>query len=70
MPVPKHGEDEQQKSNQQQPGSFRGIDRVPMVFVVRVVVALSMNHDCIVRRAEPGAQWCYTTRRQSFIVSR
>lgn len=51
VPVADHGENEQQKGDQQQARSLRGIDRVP-VFMAGVVVAFGMNHAYIVRRTE------------------
>jgi hypothetical protein len=52
VPVPNQSEGEQQKGNQQQAGSFRGINRVPLVLVGRIVLALRVHHDFIVRRSE------------------
>jgi hypothetical protein len=54
MPVANHGEDEQQEGDKQQAGSFRGINRVT-VLVVGVVLALSVHHEVIVRRAKSAA---------------
>jgi hypothetical protein len=52
VPIANQSEREQQKCDQQQAGSFRGINRVPAVLVVGVVLVLDVNHDCIVRRTE------------------
>jgi hypothetical protein len=52
-PVANHGEDEQQKRNQQQAGSFRGIDRVATALVGGAALALMrVNHasNCTLRR--------------------
>ena len=63
VPVANQREDQQQKSDQQQPGSFRGINGVPAVFVV---LALGVRHEHIVRSASRLAAFkVYTTRRQS-----
>jgi cholera toxin transcriptional activator len=51
VPVASQREDEQQEGNQQQAGSFRGINRVPLLLVGRVVLAPSVWHDGIVRSA-------------------
>src|SRR5580704_9425296 len=42
VPVASQREDEQQEGNQQQAGSFRGINRVPLLLVGRVVLAPSV----------------------------
>jgi hypothetical protein len=78
VPVPNQREDEQQKSDQQQAGSLRGINRVPAVLAGRIVLAPGVRHEDIVRSAASGARldrllicigrnrsWCYTTRRRS-----
>ena len=52
VPVANQSEDQQQKRNQQEARGFRGIEGAPAVLAAGVVVALSMNHDRIVRRAE------------------
>jgi hypothetical protein len=52
MPIANHSKHQQKKRNQQQTGSFRGKDRVPIVLVAGIVVVLGMNHTYIVRRAE------------------
>jgi hypothetical protein len=51
VPVANQRESEQQKSDQQQAGRFRGINGVP-VMLVGIVLALGIHHDFIVRRAE------------------
>jgi hypothetical protein len=51
VPVANQSEGEQQKGDQQQARSLRGINRVPLV-LVGIVLASSANHDFIVRRAE------------------
>jgi hypothetical protein len=50
VPVADQGEDEQQKRDQQQAGGFRGINRVPLMLVAGVVLALRIDHNHIVRR--------------------
>ncbi len=50
VPVANQREGEQQESDQQQTGGFRGINGVP-VMLVGIVLALSIHHDFIVRRA-------------------
>jgi cholera toxin transcriptional activator len=53
VPVANHGESKQQKCDQQQAGSFRGIDRVAAALGTGFVSALtSFNHGFIVRRNE------------------
>ena len=51
VPVANQREDEQQKGNQQQAGSFRGINRVPAVLAGGIVLALGVRHTNIVRPA-------------------
>jgi hypothetical protein len=51
VPVANHSEDEQQKGDQQQAGSFRGINRVPLM-LGGLVLAFSFSHKFIVRRTE------------------
>jgi hypothetical protein len=52
VPITNQSEDEQQESDQQQTGCFRGINRVPLMLAGGVVIALSVHHGFIVRRAE------------------
>ena len=49
VPITNQGEDQQQKGYEQQAGSFRGINRVPAVFVGGIVLAPSGKHTSIVR---------------------
>jgi hypothetical protein len=42
MPVTDNRERQQQKRDQQQPCSFRGIDRMPMVLMIRMIVMIEM----------------------------
>ncbi len=69
VPVANHGEDEQQKRDQEQAGGFRGIDRVVTTLAGGAALTLALmnlNHNFIVRRDEtPRVAWCYTTRRWS-----
>jgi cholera toxin transcriptional activator len=51
MPVANQSQDKQQKGNQQQAGSFRGINRVPAVLAGGIVLALVVRHANIVRPA-------------------
>jgi len=51
VPIANQDESKQQKGDQQQAGSFRGINGVPVV-LVGIVLALSINHDFIVLRPE------------------
>jgi hypothetical protein len=51
MPIANQSEGEQQKGDQQQAGSFRGINGVPLM-LVGTVLALSVDHHLIVRRSE------------------
>ena len=48
VPVPNHREDQQQKRDQQQPGCFRRVDRVPVMLVRRIVRRLRGGHGNIV----------------------
>jgi hypothetical protein len=50
MPIANQYEDEQEQSDDQQAGGFRGINCVPLVLVGRIVLALSVRHEDIVRR--------------------
>ena len=71
VPIANQSEDQQQKRNQQEARGFRGIDRAPAVLAAGVVVALSMNHDHIVRCAETvccGLVLHYASR--SFVAER
>jgi hypothetical protein len=52
VPVTNNDENQQQKSDQQQAGGFRCINRVPVVLVGRAVLAPGMEHANIVRPAE------------------
>jgi hypothetical protein len=52
VPVANQDEGEQKKGNQEQSGSLRGINRMPMMLVAGVVLALSFHHAHIVRRSE------------------
>jgi DNA-binding response OmpR family regulator len=54
VPVPNQSEGQQQKGDQQQTGSFRGINRVPLMLVGGIVLAFSLHHGFIVRRSETG----------------
>jgi len=51
VPVANQSEDQQQKGDQQQAGSFRGINRVPLMLVSGVVLAVGVRHESIVRSA-------------------
>jgi DNA-binding winged helix-turn-helix (wHTH) protein len=62
VPVPNHGEDEQQEGDQQQAESFRGIDRVPLLLVGGIVLASNVRHHSIVRSAQSRAQLGATLR--------
>ena len=62
VPVPNHGEDEQQEGDQQQAGSFRGIDRVPLLLVGGIVLASNVRHHSIVRSAQSHARLGATLR--------
>jgi cholera toxin transcriptional activator len=62
VPVANQGEDEQQKGDQQQAGSFRSINRVPPVLAGRVVLALGVRHEDIVRSAGRDARLGATLR--------
>jgi cholera toxin transcriptional activator len=62
VPVPNHGEDEQQEGDQQQAESFRGIDRVPLLLVGGIVLASNVRHHSIVRSAQSHAQLGATLR--------
>lgn len=48
MPVPDQSEHKQHKSNQEQPGGFRGIHRVAMVMMLGFVVGMWSGHADIV----------------------
>ncbi len=52
VPVTNQSQHEQQKSDQQQAGSFRGINRVAATLAVGIVLLLSLYHARIVRRAQ------------------
>jgi hypothetical protein len=49
VPVANQYEDEQENGDQQQAGSFRRISCVPLMLVGRIVLALSVRHEDIVR---------------------
>jgi len=51
MPVTNQSKREQQKGDQKQAGSLRGINRVAALLAVGVVLALKVRHANIVRRA-------------------
>jgi len=55
VPIANQGQNEQKKSNEQQPGGFRRVHRVPVVLLRRVVLAFGCGHGGIV------ALRCYTT---------
>ena len=64
VPVTNQGEHEQQKSDQQQAGSFRGINRVAAMLVVGIVLALSIHHaHCTRARHKPQANALGATLR-------
>jgi hypothetical protein len=60
VPIAHQGEDEQQKGDQEQPGSFLGIDCMPLMLLRRTVPTLSVNHERIVRCAH-GRERCQPT---------
>jgi hypothetical protein len=64
VPVACQGERKHQKGNQEQTGSFRRINRVPLM-PVGIVMASCVNHDFIVRCPETGL----TKYAHSFLVS-
>ena len=51
VPVANQGEDQQQESNQQQAGGFRGIDCVLCMLMSRAILGFGVCHGNIVRRA-------------------
>lgn len=55
VPVANESENQQQESDQQQAASFLGINRVPLMLVRSIVLALSGDHRYIVRRARMSA---------------
>jgi DNA-binding winged helix-turn-helix (wHTH) protein len=56
VPVANQSEDEQKKGDQQQTGSFRGINRVPAVLAGGIVLAPGVRHENIVRSAAKRAR--------------
>jgi len=70
VPVPNQSEGEQRKGDQQQAGSFRGINRVPLTLVAGIVLALRVHHDFIVRRSETvGAGYgCARERSRGLVL--
>ena len=69
VPIANHGEDQQEKGNQQKAGGFGGIRRVPVtlrsghvlamvvfaiIVLAMVVLAMIIDHQHIVRRVESG----------------
>jgi hypothetical protein len=55
MPVPNQSEHKQDKGNQEQPGGFRGIHRMPMVTMLGFLFGLWRLHAPIV--SPPVALW-------------
>jgi len=51
VPVANQGKGEQQESDEQQAGGFRGINRMPLMLMGRIVLALDVSHANIVRPA-------------------
>jgi hypothetical protein len=50
VPIANDGENQQQKRDQQKSGGLRGVNRVAAMLGVGVILALSIQHDLIVRR--------------------
>ena len=65
VPVPNQSEGEQQQA-----GSFRGINRVPLMLVAGIVLALRVHHDFIVRRSDTlGAVYgCACERSRGLVL--
>jgi hypothetical protein len=51
VPVANQYEDKQKNGDEQQAGGFRRINRVPLMLMGRIVLALSVRHEDIVRPA-------------------
>ena len=70
MPVPNQSGGEQQKGDRQQAGSFPGINRMPLMLVAGIALALRVHHDFIVRRSETvGAVYgCACQRRRALVL--
>jgi cholera toxin transcriptional activator len=66
MPVANQREHKQQKGDQQQSGSFRGVNRVPAVLAGGTVLALGVRHEGIVRSA--GSRGCLVLHYASSAV--